>query len=165
MNNMKKIVSIIISLCVLSTINAQTKVEISDFKILNNSNWKGNLMYKNYSDGKEITLQTAMAISLKKNKVIIEIKFPGEPKANSKNVIKLKKKGTFFGDEKIIRKETLKNGFTKITTFYFGNDNNKKAKMYKTYLFNKNQFSITKEVEYMDSKEKFIRNKQSYKRI
>ena len=80
---MKIIVSIIISLCVLSTLNAQKNVEISDFEILNNTNWKGILLYKNYSDGKEVTLQTTMTISLKKNKVITEIKFTGEPKANS----------------------------------------------------------------------------------
>lgn len=162
---MKTIVSIIISLCVLSTLNAQTKVEISDFEMLNNSNWKGTLMYKNYSDGKEVTLQTTMKITLKKNKVITEIKFPNEPKANSKNTVKLKKGGTYFGDEKVIQKETLEDGSIEIITFYKGNDNGKKAKMYNIYLFNKDIFSITKEVEYIDSKERFIRNKQSYKRI
>ncbi|WP_026776341.1 hypothetical protein [Polaribacter sp. Hel_I_88] len=162
---MKIIVSIIISLCVLSTLNAQKNVEISDFEILNNTNWKGILLYKNYSDGKEVTLQTTMTISLKKNKVITEIKFTGEPKANSKNIVKLRKKGTYFGNEKVIRKEILKNGFTKIITFYRGKDNSKKAKMYNTYLFNKDSFSITKEVEYLDSKGRFIRNKQTYTRI
>lgn len=162
---MKIILSIIISLCILSTVNAQTNVEISDFEILNNTNWKGILLYKNYSDGKEVTLQTTMTISLKKKKVITEIKFPGEPKANSKNIVKLRKKGAYFGDEKVIQKEFLKNGFIKIVTFYRGKDNNKKAKMYNTYLFNKDSFSITKEVEYVDSKERFVRNKQSYKRI
>jgi len=162
---MKTIVSIMISLCVLSTVNAQTKIEISDFEILNNSKWIGTLMYKNYSDGKEVTLQTTMTIYLKKNSVITEIKFPAEPKANSNNSVKIRKKGTYFGDEKVIKKEYLKNGIIKIITFYIGNDNGKKAKMYNTYLFNKNSFSITKEVEYIDSKEKLIRNKQTYKRI
>ena len=50
-------------------------------------------------------------------------------------------------------------------TTYNGNDNNKKAIMFKTYLFNKDSFSITKEVQYENSEDKFIRNKQTYKRI
>ncbi|MFK8059534.1 MAG: hypothetical protein AB8B78_05520 [Polaribacter sp.] len=162
---MKTVFTIMISICLLSTVKAQTKVEISDFETLNNTNWKGTLMYVNYSDGKEVTLQTTMRIELKKNKVITEIKFPGEPKANSTTKIKLRKKGTFFGDEKILKKENLENETLKITTFYKGNDNGKKAKMYKTYLFNKDTFVITKEVEYIGSKDRFIRNKQSYKRI
>lgn len=162
---MKTIVSIIISLIVISTVNGQTKIEISDFEILNNTNWEGTLMYVDYSNGKQRLLKTTMEIKIKKNKVITEIKFPGEPKANSKNIVKLKKKGTYFGDEKVLKKEFLEDGVTKIITFYIGNDNGKKAKMYNIYLFNKESFSVTKEVEYIDSKEKLIRNKQSYKRI
>lgn len=162
---MKTVFTIMISICFLSTLKAQETIKISDFEILNNTNWKGTLMYKNYSDGREVTLQTTMDITIKKNKVITEIKFPEEPKANSKTKIKIRKKGTYFGDEKIISKELLENETTKFITFYNGNDNGKKAKMYKTYLFNKDTFSITKEVQYLDSEEKFIRNKQEYKRI
>ena len=162
---MKTVFTIIISICLLSNVKAQTRVETSDFEILNNTNWKGTLMYKNYSDGKEVILQTTMFIIVKKNKVITEIKFPGEPKANSKYRIKLKKKGTYFGDEKIVSKYVLSNGALKIMTTYNGNYNNKKAIMFKTYLFNKDSFSITKEVQYENSEDKFIRNKQTYKRI
>ncbi|WP_146106935.1 hypothetical protein [Polaribacter porphyrae] len=162
---MKTIITLLISLSVLLNLKAQDTITISDFEVLNNSNWKGTLMYKNYSDEKEVTLETTMKITLKSNKVINEIKFPKEPKANSKSSIKIRKNGTYFGNEKIISKEILADGFTKIITYYKGKDNNKKAKMYKTYLFNSNSFSITKLVEYLDSGEKIIRNKQTYKRI
>ena len=63
------------------------------------------------------------------------------------------------------KKENLENGTLKITTFYKRNDNGKKAVMYKTYLFNKDTFVITKEVKYKNSKEKFLRNKQKYIRL
>jgi hypothetical protein len=162
---MKTVFTLIISVCFLSIINGQTKVEITDFDILNNTNWKGTLMYKNYGDGKEVTLQTTMSISIQKNKIITEIKFPREPKANSKVKIKIKKNGTYFGDEKIIEKELLEDNTLKIVTYYEGKDNNQNAKMYKTYVFNKVTFSITKEVQYSGSDEKFIRNKQMYNRI
>ncbi|WP_435414200.1 hypothetical protein [Polaribacter aestuariivivens] len=162
---MKTVITIILSICFISIIKAQTKIEISDFEILNNTNWKGTLMYLNYSDGKEVTLQTTMSIILKKNKIITEIKFPREPKANSTTKIKIRKNGTYFGDEKIISKEILNDKTVKIITFYDGNDNGKKARMYKTYIFSTSTFSITKEVQYLNSNKKFIRNQQNYIRM
>ena len=162
---MKTIITLLMSICLLSNLKAQQKITIADFEILNNTNWKGTLTYKNYSDGKEVTLQTTMKITLQGNKIISEIKFPQEPKANSTSKIKIRKNGTYFGDEKIIYKETFLDGATKIITLYMGKDNNRKAKMYKTYLFNRKAFSITKEVEYLNSGEKITRNKQLYKRI
>lgn len=161
---MKTIITSIL-ICILSTLNAQTKVDISDFEILNNTNWKGTLTYKNYSDGKNVTLPTTLHITLKKNKVITETKFPEEPKANSKYGVKIKKNGTYYGDEQVLSKKVLPNGSIKISTFYKGKDNNKKAKMYKTYTFNGNSFSVLKEVQYLGSEERFMRNKQVYKRI
>ena len=162
---MKSIFTLIISIFILSTLNAQTKIEISDFKILKNTNWQGTLTYKNYSDGKEVTLAATLKILLKKNKIITEISFPKEPEANSKRTIKIKRSGTYLGREKVINREILQDGFIKITTLFKGKDNNKKAKIRQTYLFNKDYFSITKEVEYLDSGEKILRNKQNYKRI
>ena len=106
-----------------------------------------------------------MSIILKKNKIITEIKFPREPKANSTTKIKIRKNGTYFGDEKIISKEILNDKTVKIITFYDGNDNGKKARMYKTYIFSTSTFSITKEVQYLNSNKKFIRNQQNYIRM
>ena len=119
-------------------------------------------MYLDYSDGKEKRLPTTMLIKIKNNKIISEIKFPGEPKANSKNTTKIKKKGTYFGNEKVIEKSILEDETLKVVTFFEGKDNNKKAKMYKTYLYSKEKITIVKEVMYFNSDEKFIRNKQEF---
>jgi len=161
---MKTILTSIL-ICILSTINGQTKINISDFEMLNNTKWKGTLTYKDYSNGNLTTLQTTLSVSLKKNKVITEIKFPREPKANSKNSIKIKKDGAYFGNEKVITNEISEDGTVKITTSFVGKDNYKKATMYKMYLFNKDTFTIVKEVQYLDSNKRFMRNKQNYKRI
>jgi hypothetical protein len=162
---MKLLFTLIISVCFLSTLKSQSKVEISDFEILNNSNWTGTLFYRNYSDDKEVTLKATLQISLKRNTITTKIKFPGEPKANSEDKIKLRKNGTYFGNEKIIIKEILEDGTIKIITVYEGKDNNRKASIYNTYLFNEKMFVITKEIQYMSTEDKFIRNKQTYKRV
>jgi hypothetical protein len=63
---MEEVFTLIINICVLSNFNAQTKIEISDFKVLNNTNWKGTLTYKNYSDGKQVTLKKTLSILVTK---------------------------------------------------------------------------------------------------
>jgi hypothetical protein len=131
---MEEVFTLIINICVLSNFNAQTKIEISDFKVLNNTNWKGTLTFKNYSDGKQVTLKKTLSILVTKNKIITKIKFPNEPKANSKKIIKIKRKGTYFGNEKVIKKEVVENGIIKITASYKGNDNNKKANINNIYM-------------------------------
>ena len=95
----------------------------------------------------------------------MEYIYPNEPHANSKSTIKLKKGGTYFGYEKVLRKEKLPNGALVFTTSYEEKDNNKDAKMYKTYTFSGTDYSVTKEVQYIGSEERFIRNKYTHKRI
>ena len=144
---------------------AQDSIELSDIEILHDTNWEGNLMYIDYTSGNKTVLQTKMQLVVKGNRIMISTQYNNEPKANSKGSIKLKKGGTYFGNEKVIKKIKQKNGMIKIVTMFKGSDNNKKATIYKTYLFDDNIYSVTKEILLTGSKEKFIRNKYSYTRI
>lgn len=162
---MKNVFTIIITLCLVTTGVSQSKIDIKDFEILNNTSWKGNLMYKDYTSGKKTVLQTTMQVKVEKNKFITNTQYTFEPEANSREVLKIKKEGTYFGSQKVIKKETSNDGSIKITTSYKGKDNGEKADMYIIYVFNTDQISITKEVQYLNSKERFVRNKQTYKRI
>tara|TARA_R110002073_G_scaffold326975_1_gene507307 strand:+ start:17187 stop:17675 length:489 start_codon:yes stop_codon:yes gene_type:complete len=162
---MKNVFTIIITFCFVATGAAQSKIDIKDFEILNNTSWKGTLMYKDYTSEKKTVLQTTMQVKVEKNKFITKTQYTYEPEANSREVMKIKKRGTYFGSQKVIKKETTKDGSIKITTSYKGRDNGKKADMYIIYVFNAAQISITKEVQYFNSKERFIRNKQAYSRI
>lgn len=148
-----------------SNVSAQVNVKISDINVLNDTKWQGSLMYLDYGSGKETTLLTKMQLTVKGNKIHFSTQYNNEPKANSKGTIRLKKGGTYFGKEKVIEKSKLKDGILRIVTMFDGYDNNKEAIIYKTYLFNENIYSVTKEIELKDSKEKFIRNKYSYTKI
>ena len=162
---MKSIFTIMITLFLVSTGVTQSKIDAKDFETLNNTSWKGTLMYKDYTSGKKTVLQTTMQVSIKENKFITDVQYTYEPEANSRQRIKIKKGGTYFGSEKVVEKEVQNDGSIKFVTVFKGKDNNKKATMYKTYFFSADKISITKEVQYIDSKEKFIRNKQTYSRI
>ena len=85
---MKFLSFLVLCILVASSSFGQPRVTISDFEILDNSQWSGSLMYINYGNEKEVTLRTKMQILIEGNKILINIQYPDEPKANSKESIK-----------------------------------------------------------------------------
>ena len=159
---MKTIIALFISIAISTFAQAQQKVNINDFKILDNTNWTGELMYVNYSDNKEVTLPTTLQIEVKKNKIIFHTKYTYEASENNKSTIKLKKDGTYLGAQKVVSVQRNKDGSMEIETMYEGKDDNKDATIYITYFFNDKQLSMKKEVEFKDTSGKFIRNQYTY---
>lgn len=158
---MKTLVTTIVSIWLLISPSQEKSITVDDVSFLNETEWSGNLMYINYSDGKEVNLPTELIFSIKKNIIVMEISYPYEPKANGKNRIKLDDKAGYFGDEKIISVERRKNEL-KFTTQFIGKDNNKPATMIKDYHLTDSKIKIAKSVKYDDSRESFVRNKYSY---
>ncbi|MEX0291271.1 MAG: hypothetical protein AB3N14_19365 [Flavobacteriaceae bacterium] len=146
------------------SVTAQATLSLSDFQVLDNTEWKGTLTYINYSDGQEVSLRTTMQVTLKGGQIVMQINYTDEPSANSTSKIAIRKGGRYFGTEEVIEKIYLENGL-KFVTRYEGSDNNKKATMFKTYTFNTNTLSIAKKVVYKKSEESLIRNKYSYVKI
>ncbi|MGB5430328.1 hypothetical protein [Eudoraea sp.] len=142
----------------------QPQVTISDFEKLDNSNWIGSLMYINYKDGQEVTLRTTMQILLEGNKILMHTQYSDEPKANSKESIKIRKDGAYLGNEELIEKN-MEMGILKLVTKYQGKDNNKTAMIYKTYTISENEFTIEKRVDYLDSEQKILRNRYRYQKV
>ena len=163
---MKKYITLAIALVTI-TAHAQLEnlVTNEDISILNNTQWVGELMYLDYSSGIETTLKTKMQITTKNNKITMNTQYVYEPSANNKDTIKLKKNGTYFGNEKIIEKTVSKNGVTTILTTFKARDNNKPATLFKTYIFSGTEFSVTKEVQFENTKERFVRNKLTYTKL
>lgn len=163
---MKTLIKITLVLFTL-TLNAQsgTSITMDELNVLDNTKWKGELMYVNYGDGREVTLKTKMQITIKKNKILMSTQYDNEPSANSKSSIKIKKNGTYFGNEKISKKTTSNDGTVTIITSYEGRDNNKPATIYKTYVYDGNSFSVIKEVQFKNTSEKMTRNKYTYTRL
>jgi len=162
---MKNVITVLTALFLTMGSFAQHKVNISELEFLNNTSWSGNLMYVNYSDGKEVSLKTTMQIEIKKDKILMKTQYTNEPSANTKSGIQLKKGGAYFGDEEIIERSNLENGKLKIVTLFKGKDNNKPATLMKTYLIGEKEFSVTKTVQYENSDKEFVRNRYTYYRI
>lgn len=162
---MKKIlISLTILLTSLST-TAQNELSLADFKILDNTSWKGELTYKNYSDGKEVSIPTTIQFNVTDKAIETSIQYTYEPDRNIKSKTRINKNGTYFGKEEIIKKILKPDESFKITTKYLGKDDRKKALIFMTYQLNGNKYSITKEVQFLDTEERFVRHKYLYTKI
>lgn len=162
---MKTLFTIAITIFTLvSTMQSDTSISIEELKALDQTEWVGELMYINYGDGRVVILKTKMQIEIKKDKIIMQTQYINEPSANSKSSIKLKKNGTYFGDEKIIEKTISESGLMTFITEYEGRDANKPAKIIKTYVYDNTKFSVTKEVQFEGASERFVRNAYTYEK-
>lgn len=119
-------------------------------------------MYINYSDGREINMRTKLRIFIQDDTLIQEVEFPDEPKANYTSRIELKKNKGFFGDEEVVDLNLQDGNVARLSTKFKGKDDNKKADIYKTYVFGERNLSITKTVIFQKSGEKLIRNRFTY---
>ncbi len=161
---MKTTSILLIYLLAQTLMSAQATVKISDLEILNNTQWEGQLTYKDYSSGRLTSIDATQQIKIEGGKVITSIQYTYEPNENNKTTIKLRKNGSYLGKEKVISNSFANNTRTIITT-YEGKDDNKKATLYMIYKFNELEYSVTKEVALDDGSERFVRNSYNFKRI
>lgn len=145
-------------------VGAQDALNISDFEILNQTNWEGQLTYKDYQSGKMTSIDATMQIAISGDKITSKIQYTYEPNKNNTSSVKIKKNGTYYGNEKIID-NTMTAGTRTFVTTYDGRDNKKKATMYITHQFSESIYKVMKEVQYHDSNERFVRNTYEFNRI
>lgn len=139
---------------------AQTTMTTADLQFLDQTKWRGNLMYVNYGDGNEVNLETELEIEITTNSIILNTMYPNEPSANGKSKIKLGRPG-YFGKEKI--KEFEKNNEKVIVvTEYTGQDDAKDAQIVKTYILERDRIEFSKKVTYLESNLSLVRNKYTY---
>ena len=62
------VINTIILLLSITTI-AQSTITLSDFKILDNTNWKGTLTYKDYTTGKQTSIDATSQIKIEDGKI------------------------------------------------------------------------------------------------
>ena len=166
---MKKIIFICLTTLILATFGfgQSAKVKTKDFQPLTGAQWTGNLIYLDYGTKKQISIPSNLTITQSKedkNLWIFEYQYPDEPKANSRDEVKISENGRMFEGGKIVEKIKLPDKTLKIITEKTGTDNDKDSSFRFTYLIGKNKFSIKKEVKYNDAKDFFVRNEYSWKR-
>ena len=143
------------------------KLKVSDLQILTGAKWVGNLNYLDYGKNSNVSIPSTLSVMRSEDdnlSWVFDYKYPDEPKADSKETVKLSNDGKTFNGEKVIERTKLKDKTIKIVLEKSGTDNDKKALFHYIYLLNKNSFSIRKEVKYEGENNFFVRNEYSWKR-
>ncbi|MEL6485379.1 MAG: hypothetical protein AAFP96_11100, partial [Bacteroidota bacterium] len=86
---MKTIIIVLVTTLCLQLSQAQeTTLDIKNFAFLDETEWEGELMYRNYADFKKVTIPATLAIETRKNGLFLRFEYPAEPKANFKKLFK-----------------------------------------------------------------------------
>ena len=139
---------------------AQNTITTENLQFLDQTKWRGNLMYVNYGDGNEVNLETELDIEITTNSIILNTMYPNELSANGKSKIKLGRPG-YFGKEKIKEFEKT-NKKVIVVTEYNGQDDEKDAQIVKTYILERDRIEFSKKVIYLETNMSLIRNKYTY---
>lgn len=144
---------------------SQNSVSTDDLKTLLGE-WVGSLTYTDYSTNKPFTMPANLIVTQGKNsyQLILNITYPKEPNANSKDKIKISKDGTQLNKLDIKSRQVFPNGQIKIITQYSGKDNGKKALIKNVYIIGTSNFIIRKEVKFENSDDWLLRNEYNYSR-
>lgn len=164
-NKIKSTLTLLLFLLFLINSNAQVTISTVDFDVLDNTNWEGTLTYLDYQSNKPTDVATTMQIKIIENTIEQNIQYVWEPDKNVKAKTTIKKNGKFFGKQEVISKLVRSDGSILVTTTAKGRDDGKKATFYFTYEFDKDNYKVIKEVQFLNSKERFMRNTYKYKRI
>ena len=142
-------------------------VKPEDFSLLTGERWTGSLVYRDYGSNKEVSIPSHLTVTKATAEDltwIFEYEYPQEPKANSKENVKLTTDGTRINDENVVARENLDDGVLRLVTERLGKDNDRNALIRHTYLIGRSSFSIKKEVRPEDSTKFFERNRYTWRR-
>jgi len=92
------------------------------------------------------------------------MKFPGEAKYNTREKIKLSRRGDRLNGDRIINHMQLSEGGLKIVTEKQSKDDNRPATIRTSYIFRAGAFKIRKDVKFSDESNYFNRNEFSLTR-
>lgn len=161
---MKTLLSTLSILLTVFTLNAQNTIKISDFECIDNTKWEGTLTYKDYQSGELVTVDATMQLKIEGDKIVTNVQYTYEPSKNYKGSVKIRKNGTYFGDEKVVS-FTDNDGTKTLVTTYTGEDDDRKADIYITHTITDSTYTVSKEVVYIDTEERLIRNTYNYTKI
>ncbi|HRI03643.1 MAG TPA: hypothetical protein PLL77_07865 [Pyrinomonadaceae bacterium] len=166
---MKTLLTLFIVTLTLSVTTAAQSAKISakDLKPLEGGEWIGKLTYLDYQSKKPTSIKSNLTVTRSKTDKLtwtFDMQYPLEPKANSKDEVRLSPDGKTFDGETVIERTKLPDGTLRIVTSKPGKDDDRPATLRHTYLVSKKAFSIKKEVKLDSEAEYFERNTYSWTR-
>jgi len=145
----------------------EARIKRDDLQSLTGVQWSGTLTYLDYRSKKKVSIPANLTVRPNgedKWSWAFEYAYPDEPKANSREIVRLSKDGTSINGEVVLERTSLPDNTVKFVTQKKGEDNNRSASIRFTYSLQAKNFSIRKEVRYEDENQFFERNEYNWKR-
>lgn len=150
--------------CATTSPDAAPVVTPADLALVSGSGWTGTLVYRDYSPPfTEVTLQAEVDVSISPYGLLLDMRYPGEPGANSTDMLSVASDGTRLGGDPVVARQ--KEGrAVYITTRAECEDDEKPAICEHIYTFSKAMFGLRKNVQLDGSSESFQRNAYNFTR-
>jgi len=145
----------------------EARIKRDDLQILTGTQWTGTLTYLDYRSKKKVSIPANLNVMPNvedKWSWVFQYVYPDEPKANSREIVRLSKDGRSLNGEVVLERTSLPDNSVRFVTEKKGTDNDRSAVIRFTYLLNAKSFSIRKEVRYEDEVQFFERNSFEWKR-
>ena len=162
---MKKLVLLLLLATFSFTkIGLSQSMDVNALDVLTGEKWKGELMYRNYSDNEEVRMPAELLVTkLKPGVYQFAYFYPDEPKANSTSRVKISNGGKKIAGNRLV--DIKRKGETLIVKADGkGADDREAAWFYFTYELSSKRFTTTKEVQYKKTKDRFVRNQYVFTR-
>ncbi len=154
----------VLAACATHSEKPTPRVTPADLVRVSGEGWTGTLVYRDYSPPfGEVTLKTDVDISMTTDGLMLAMRYPDEPSANSTDILSVGAGGTKLGGDPVISRR--KDGKTVyFTTRADCDDDGTPATCEHVYTFGKKQFGMRKTVTFKDGSASFQRNAYTYTR-
>ena len=155
----------LILFCSFQSNAQQPAIQQTDVKKLEGS-WKGVLMYKDYTSGKEVSIPCNMEVKLKNDwkQIQMAYDYTEERSHNNKDQVRITADGTRINGEKLLERTVDENGNVKLIIESRGEDGSKPAIIKQIIEISDTSFIMTKVVQYMTTGETIQRNQYRWKK-
>lgn len=129
-------------------------------------NWKGTLTYRDFKSAKDVTMPCTLNLEVKKNgkDLVMNYAYPDNAGWNSSDNVSISADGRSINGEKIKSRKKLDDGNIEIIIESKGQDGSTPATIQQIITFGPSTFTLTRQVQYMTTGEKFMRNQYKWTR-
>jgi uncharacterized membrane protein YphA (DoxX/SURF4 family) len=159
----------LVSLCLVlggQTLSAQDAAILKEDIAMIQGKWKGTLTYRDFKSAKDVTMPCNLDLEVKKNgkDLVMNYAYPDNAGWNSSDNISISADGKSINGEKITSRKKLDDGNIEIIIESTGQDGSTPATIRQIITFGPSTFTLTRQVQYMTTGEKFQRNMYKWTR-
>lgn len=153
-------------LFIFQNAKAQEPVILKEDIAMIEGKWKGTLSYRDFKSGKDVTMPCNLSLEVKKKgrDLVMSYDYPDNSGWNSKDNISISDDGKKINGEKITSRKQLENGSVEIIIESKGQDGSTPATIRQIITIGPNLFTLSRQVQYMTTGEKFVRNQYKWSR-